>query len=217
MTDNTAPNESFKMAGSVTSTKRVYMRAKEMEEFEKELETSRLAAENPDNTPASEQPVVPENPVSSEPKGEDPYEKRYKDLQSYTTKEINKLKATLAEKDSKLTEALASAAPQLPTSEEEFQQWVKDFPPLYNIMRTAIIKEINNGTEFADIKKQMKEVEDFRQTLANERGKNELLKLHPDADDFNEGGSKNAEFAAWYDSQEPEIQALVDWYPLQNW
>jgi len=54
--------------------------------------------------------------------------------------------------------------------------------------------------------KQIKELNDFKQSVANERGRTELLKIHPDANEI----EADSRFAQWYNEQEPEIQHLVD-------
>lgn len=212
----TTDNSTYRLAGSVTSTKKVYMRKQDMEDFEKELETSRKQTENPvvEDTTASVVPDESENTNSADdPNKAKPqvdstdWKKRYSDLQSYSDKklatkdqEILELKNQLKEKDQ---------AP-LPTTEAEFQDWITRYPPLYNIMRTIVLKEGKNDPELQTIKKEIEEVKQFKQDLANERGKLELLKIHPDAGDYDAGGSRVAEFGEWYKEQEPEIQALVD-------
>lgn len=202
-------DNTFRMAGSVTSTKRVYMRNKDMEDYETELETSRQDAENPETDSGNQEQQ--ENTNSAEQTSNDPYEKRFKDLQSFSSKRDATHKKELEKLTQQISELQKQAnTPQTvyPTTEEELEEWKKQFPPLYNIMQTMILKE--KTVEVDELKDKLKELEEFKQSYANEKGRTELLKLHSDASDFDQGGKRNAEFAQWYNEQEPEIQSLVD-------
>lgn len=191
---------SFKMANAVVGNKKVYMRNREMEDYEKELETSRKELENPDDTASNSENIV--NPTSADEPKKQPevdWKKRYADVQSDRDKKLSEANQKILE----LEKQLKDSNTPLPTSEEEFQEWVKQFPPLYNIMRTIVLKE--KSTEIETVKKELDEVKEFKQQIANERGRAELLKLHPDADVI----EKDPSFAQWFDEQEPEIQTLI--------
>lgn len=207
MTEAQSPQ--YTMANAVVANKRVYMRAKDMEDIEKELETSRLAAENASmpSAPASE----PENPNSAnESVNSDNWQKRYADLQSDRDKKLaeakkkeNELTQKNLELENKLKETLKSST-KYPTSEEELEQWCKEFPPLVGIIQTLALKAVENSD--TDLKNKLTELEEFKKAYANEKGRLELLKLHPDANEI----ETDPRFAQWYNEQETEIQQLID-------
>ncbi len=189
--------------------KRIYMRNREVVEFEKELETSRLAAENAENQPSGK-PVESENPTSTGDQKTVDWQKRYSDLQSHATKKENEAKKQADDLAQKLTELekqlkeTQKAKTVYPTSEAELEEWAKQFPPLYNIMTTIALKA--KGSEAEELREKVKELEEFKAAYANEKGRTDLLKIHPDANEI----EKDPRFAEWYSEQEPEIKSLVD-------
>lgn len=203
-------SDTFRTANAVTSTKRVYMRDRDMAEFEKELETSRLNTENankPQET-VEQQPSVPvvntENPNSANKSQESvDWQKRYSDLQSHTTKQINEAKKRETDLENKLKEQ-AKSKPKYPTSEEELAQWCKEFPPLLPIIQTIALKATEGDKE--ELKKEIEELRQFQQAYVNDKGRLDLLKIHPDANDI----EADPKFAQWFNEQEPEIQALIN-------
>ncbi len=217
---NTALLNQAGIQNKVIPTKSVTMRNWEMLEFEKELETSRLEAENAAHGTKPEQPSEsneePKNPNSVDEPINDlkVMQKRYSDLQSdrdkklaEANKKINEANQKALDAENKFKESQKSKQ-KYPTSEEELEQWCKEFPPLLPIIQTIALKATEDSN--SELLSKIKDLEDFKKAYANEKGKAELLRFHPDADDFDNGGSKNAEFIAWYNDQEPEIQHLVD-------
>lgn len=193
----------------VIPKKTVYMRNREMVEFEKELETSRLAKENA----VTEQPSNPanehENPNSlNEPQNVD-WQKRYSDLQSHADKKVADAKRKADEETQKRIDAenrlkeTLKAGPKYPTSEEELAQWCKEFPPLLPIIQTIALKATEGQN--AELYEEMKKLKEVTQNYVNEKGRTELLKIHPDANEI----EADPRFAQWFSEQEPEIQALI--------
>lgn len=209
---NQPSDQLYNQAGVVNKVapkKSVYMRSRDMAEFEKEIETSRLAAENADkpSAPANE----PENPNSANtPTPEEVnWQKRYADVQSDRDKKLADANKRLAEKDkenlelaNKLKET-QKAKTKYPTSEEELAQWIKEFPPLAPIIQTLALKAWENDK--SELANEIKELQEFKKAYANERGRTELLKIHPDANEI----EADPRFALWFNEQEPEIQLLV--------
>lgn len=210
-------NQNYRLANATVSGKRVYMRNRDMAEFEKEIETSRLAAENAEKAaketanPPSDQPVNPENPTSANETVQDnvDWKKRYADLQSDRDKKLADANKTIANKDSEKQELekqlkeVTKAKTKYPTSEEELEQWCKEFPPLVPIIQTLALKAVE-GRE-SELAEKVKELEDFKKAVAAERGRVELLKIHPDANEI----ETDPKFAQWFNEQETEIQHLV--------
>ncbi len=212
------PNQNldYRMSNAVVSNKRVYMRSKDMADVEKEIETSRLQAENAaknptqDNNQPSEPVSNPENPTSankSDPSVD--WETRYKNLQSDRDKKLADANKIIATKDkekleleTKLKETEKSKT-RYPTSEEELAAWCKEYPPLLPIIQTIALKAYEGSNE--ELVRDINDLKEFKKAVANERGRTELLKIHPDADDI----EKDPRFAQWYNEQEPEIQALI--------
>lgn len=220
--DNTAGyvNNQAGVPNKVVNKVRVRMLDKDLADFEKELETSRLNTENANqgvnslNKP-SEVQVNPEKPNSannsqqpSQPDNTD-WKKRYADLQSHSDKKVAEVNKILAAKDQELAETKkqlqqqAQGKKSYPVSEQELEQWVKEFPPLKGIIETIALKAIDaRGDEIRD---EFKKVEELTNELASEKGRAELLKIHPDANEI----EHDPRFAQWFNEQESEIQQLV--------
>jgi hypothetical protein len=197
----------------VVNKVRVRMLDKDLADYEKELETSRLAPENTGQSPSSEAQVNPEKPNSannSQPQQQDNnWQKRYSDLQSHTDKKVAEVNKTLAAKEQELTELRkqlqqqAQAKKSYPVSEQDLEQWVKEFPPLLGIIQTIALKAFDERSQ--EVRQEFKKVEELTNELASEKGRAELLKIHPDANEI----ETDPRFAHWFNEQESEIQQLV--------
>lgn len=129
------------------------------------------------------------------------YEKRYKDLQSGTTKVINDLKNQL---NLMKQEQSKKAAPALPKTPQELAKFKKDFPDVFDTM-VSIAREEAIATD-ARLRESLESISATTNELNNKSEMTKLLEIHPDAEDIR----ASTEFANWFNEQPLEIQNIID-------
>lgn len=120
------------------------------------------------------------------------WSKRYSNLRSYSDKQINELKKQLAEKDKQISQAGKN---ELPTTEEEFEEWVNKYPDVVRMMETLIVKKSPGLTQ--DIVREVETLKEDRHALAKERAINDLVKIHSDFFDIRE----SQDFIDWFEEK----------------
>ena len=131
---------------------------------------------------------------------EQTYKKRYADLRRHQQAQ----EAELREKMRKLEEQLAATTKkevELPTSEEEFTEWVQKYPALYKVIRTAILKE--NKEDRDKLAEVRKEIESERKKQEAQRARAEFLEAHPDFPEIRN------EVAEWVKTQPAYIREAL--------
>lgn len=159
--------------------------AKSLEE--EELELQEMNEENPE-----EEVIAKEKESDPKPKSnaqEHDYEKRYKDLQSWATKEINKLKSKLAEAADKEQEIV------YPTTEEEIKDWMEQYPKVYSIVETIALKSAEKTN--SRIKKDLEQLKEREAEFTRRQAFAQLLEIHPDFNTIRESD----EFREWIEEQ----------------
>jgi hypothetical protein len=168
--------------------------AKEEKELEELKKTSAPAAEEADDFDGEE-------PTSAEEKS---FKKRYGDLRRHTQKlqtdmqkQIDDLKAQL--------EQSTKGQIKLPKSEEELQEWAREYPDVAKIVETIAIKKAQEQARELDDR--FRKLDEMAAQTAKEKAEAELMRLHPD---FDEIRSKD-EFHDWVENQPKWVQqALYD-------
>lgn len=191
-------------ANAVVSTKSFAMR--DVDKYAEELESM----ENTQDEGSQEDTQSEGNtntPTSSE---DGNWQKRYSDLQSYMDKEMNTLKSKYdaekrAREEAEQLAKEAKAQPvQYPVSDEEIKAWAEQFPDFHKTLITIVKKE--NDAKSQEILKEFKKLEDASKAIAAEKGRNELLKLHPDAFEI----EKNPQFKEWLGAAKPGVRRLIE-------
>lgn len=177
-----------------------------------------LYLNKPKHHKEEEDVTVPENPDegtstegnnnSSEPNHD--WEKRYKDLQSYTAKQKKDLdiqleeKARLLAEKEKSLESLQNQPIKLPSTPAEVEEFKLKYGALYNIIET-IAQQSNLSTK-SQLEKAIKENETRTKQLSAAKAMTELLQIHPDAESL----KSDPEFLEWYKDQVPSIKSLIE-------
>lgn len=190
--------DTFRYANAVVSNKSVYMR--DADKYEEELATPITDPANAD-TQTDGTPTLKETPVQHD------WEKRHNDLKSYYDRQLNQAAEALknkAQENLALEQKLLEKPKTYPVSEAEIAEWAAQFPDFYKTLITVV--ERKNDQTAEQLRKEMARLEDTSKAIAAEKGRAELLKLHPDANDI----EKDPRFAVWFAEQPSEVRVLIE-------
>ena len=130
------------------------------------------------------------------------FKKRYGDLRRHTQKQqvdmqkqIDDLKASL--------EQTTSQQIKLPKSEDELEQWAREFPEVAKIVETIAMKKAKEQS--AALEERFKALDVREAETAKEKAEAELLRLHPDFDKIRE----QDEFHDWVEAQPKWVQSAL--------
>jgi hypothetical protein len=141
------------------------------------------------------------------------WEKRYKDLQSHTAKQVNTKEDELKQLKAEL-EKLKNAPAALPKTQEDLDRFKEQHPDLYNTLFTMIKLEASEKSE--ELTKKFSELEErqqqYQRDVQLQKGREELMKLHPDAFALVESGA----FKEWYGTLSEAKQALFNSADVQD-
>lgn len=161
-----------------------------------------------DEPPADPTPPVdpanPDTPLVEPIKDDGNWEKRYGDLRRYTDKVVNDVKAQNEALKNQIVE-VTNRKPDvpMPTSEAEIETWRKQYPDVYNIMRTLAISESRREMETVHARVQDLDLREKRFT--RDQAYRKLVELQPDFDRLKE----DAKFIEWLQVQPADIQAWL--------
>lgn len=143
-------------------------------------------------------------PVEPEPenKEEATFKKRYGDLRRHSQQKEAEFQKQLDELRSQL-EAATRKEIKLPKSEEEVDEWARNYPDVAAIVETIAIKKAREMT--AELNSRIKKVDEMEATTKAEKVKAELKRLHPDIDELKDSD----EFHDWMETQPLKIQNAV--------
>jgi hypothetical protein len=141
-------------------------------------------------TPEEQRPANAEDRV---------FKKRYDDLKRHHDSTISKHKDELLRLKKQVEEATKKAyLPQM--SKDELDDWRKENPEMYDVMKTLAYEEADEKSKAVEAK--LEEIKNAQLNLAREKAEVELLKLHPD---FYEIKSSD-EFHEWAEQQDDMIK-----------
>jgi len=130
------------------------------------------------------------------------FKKRYGDLRRHSQQQ----QATLQKQIDELKEQLAASTQQqikLPTSEDELENWAKQYPDVAKIVKTIAMKEARE--QAAALEDRFRVLDEREKLTAREKAEIELLKLHPD---FNEIRDTD-DFHDWAEQQPQWVQKAL--------
>jgi len=147
---------------------------------------------------------TPTEPAEPEPenKEEATFKKRYGDLRRHSQQKEAEFQKQLDDLRSQL-EAATRKEIKLPKSEEEVDEWARNYPDVAAIVETIAIKKAKEMTD--SLSTRMKKVDEMEATTKAERTRAELMRLHPDIDDLKDSD----EFHDWMEKQPLKIQNAV--------
>jgi len=141
-------------------------------------------------TPEEQRPASAEDKV---------FKKRYDDLKRHHDSTISKHKDELLRLKKQVEEATKKAyLPQM--SKEELDDWRKENPEMYDVMKTLAYEEADEKSKAVEAK--LEEIKNAQLNLAREKAEVELLKLHPDFYDI----KADDDFHEWAEEQDSMIK-----------
>ena len=166
---------------------------------EEELKKLTEASKDPAATPNPDDEDGSDEGLSAEEKS---FKKRYGDLRRHTQKQqvemqkqIDDLKASL--------EQTTSQQIKLPKSEDELEQWAREFPEVAKIVETIAMKKAKEQS--AALEERFKALDQREAETAKEKAEAELMRLHPDFDKIRE----QDEFHDWVEAQPKWVQSAL--------
>tara|TARA_R100000458_G_C8254185_1_gene230554 strand:- start:619 stop:1503 length:885 start_codon:yes stop_codon:yes gene_type:complete len=172
-----------------------YSNRKSVEDEEKELEE--LIQQQSDETEAVEkQAQEEEEPENAEEKT---FKKRYGDLRRHSQKQQKDFDEKISAMQRQLDEATKSQI-QLPKTEEELEEWSKEYPDVAAVIETIAIKKSREQAQ--EIETRLAEIDNLQSSAKREKAEVELLALHPDFEDIR----SSDDFHDWADEQPKWVQ-----------
>ena len=170
-------------------------RKMEEEELEQMLKEQKGEVEQEAAEPEEEEPTNAE---------EKTFKKRYSDLRRHQQKQAEEFKAELAELKRQLSEATKKEM-HLPKSDEDIEQWAKDYPDVAAIVETIAMKKAREQS--SALEERLKAIDEMQVSATKEKAEAELMRIHPDFDEIRDSD----EFHEWAEDQPKWVQdALYD-------
>jgi hypothetical protein len=164
--------------------------AKEEAELKKLVESNKDGAEQDDDN----------DPNLS--KEEQSFKKRYGDLRRHSQKQQADLQKQIDDLKTQL-EASTKSQIKLPKSEQELENWAREYPDVAKIVETIAIKKAKEQS--ATIEQRLKELDEIQYNTKKEKAEAELMRLHPDFDSIRDSD----EFHEWVDNQPKWVQQAL--------
>ena len=125
--------------------------------------------------------------------------KRYGDLRRHTQQKERDLQKQIDELKVQLTDATQKEM-HLPKSDEDIEQWAKDYPDVAAIVETIAMKKATEQSKV--LEERIKSIDELGATAAREKAEAELLRIHPDFSDIRD----SHDFHEWADEQPKWVQ-----------
>ena len=172
-----------------------YSNRKTVEDEEKELEE--LIQQQTEETEAVEkQAQEEEEPENAEEKT---FKKRYGDLRRHSQKQQKEHDDKISALQRQLDEVTKTQI-KLPKSEEELEEWSKEYPDVAAVIETIAIKKSREQSQ--EIETRLAEIDDLQNSAKKEKAEAQLLSFHPDF----EGIRSSDDFHEWADEQPKWVQ-----------
>tara|TARA_R100000900_G_scaffold104943_5_gene81426 strand:- start:366 stop:1241 length:876 start_codon:yes stop_codon:yes gene_type:complete len=145
-----------------------------------------------------EEPVLEEEaePANAE---ERTFKKRYSDLRRHQQKQAEELKKEIDELKRQLSTA-AQKEMKLPKSDEDIEEWAKEYPDVAQIVETIAMKKA--AEQASVLEDRMKAIDEMQQSASKEKAEAELIRLHPDFSEIRDSD----DFHDWADEQPKWVQ-----------
>ena len=172
---------------------RKYSNAEKRKEEEAELEQMLKEQRGEVEEAAEEVEKEPENPE------EKTFKKRYSDLRRHQQQQAEDFKKQLAELRDQL-DAATKKEMKLPKSDEDIEQWAKEYPDVAAIVETIAMKKASEQASV--LEERIKAINELQSSATKEKAEAELMRMHPDFDDIRDSN----EFHEWAESQPKWVQ-----------
>ena len=164
---------------------------KEEEELEQLLKEQRTQEEADDGAGEAES-----EPTNAEEKT---FKKRYSDLRRHQQKQAEDFKKEIEQLKRQLGDA-AKTQMRLPKSDEDIEEWSKEYPDVAAIVETIATKKAREQS--TALEERMKVIDELQQSASKEKAEAELLRLHPDFGEIRDSD----DFHDWAEEQPKWVQ-----------
>ena len=168
-----------------------------IEQEEKELEE--LKKQNTGQVEEEKKSEPEPEPVTAEEKS---FKKRYGDLRRHSQKKEHDLQKQIDELRTQL-DASTKKQIKLPKSEEELDEWTKEYPDVAKIVESIAIKKAKEQSK--DLDERHKQINTMQDDALREKAEVELLKKHPDFVTIRD----QDEFHTWVEEQPEWVQKAL--------
>ena len=169
---------------------------KDEEELEKLKKEALGETEEPAKEVEEEKAEDKEEPKNAE---ERTFKKRYGDLRRHSQEKEKEFQKQLDDLKGQLEKATKKEI-KLPKTEEEIEEWAKEYPDVAGIVETIAIKKAKEQSDA--LEKRIKQIDELNAKTAKERAEVELLKIHPDFSEIRESD----DFHEWAEEQPKWVQ-----------
>ena len=185
------------MAEEMQSPKKVaFANRKYTNEEKRKMEEEELEQMLKEQKGEVEETTEEEEPTNAEEKT---FKKRYSDLRRHQQQQAEDFKKQIAELRTQLDSATKKEM-KLPKSDEDIEQWAKDYPDVAAIVETIAMKKASE--QASALEERIKAIDEMQNSATKEKAEAELMRLHPDFDDIRDSD----EFHEWADSQPKWVQ-----------
>lgn len=137
------------------------------------------------------------------------WRERYSNLQSYSSKQVNELKAQMAELQRQIDlDKKKPTESSVPSNVEEMRDWIKKYPELAGILKAMMKEEANYVKE--ELGAKLEELESTKRQVEANRAFQAVVRVHPDFGNL----INSPEFQEWVQRQPEEKgragQAILD-------
>ena len=167
---------------------------KDEEELQKLKDEQKGKTEEKEET--EEDKLEKKEPKNAEEKT---FKKRYGDLRRHTQQKERDLQKQIDELKVQLTDATQKEM-HLPKSDEDIEQWAKDYPDVAAIVETIAMKKATEQSKV--LEERIKSIDELGATAAREKAEAQLLRIHPDFSDIRDSD----DFHEWADEQPKWVQ-----------
>ena len=169
-------------------------RKKEEEELEQMMKEQRGEAEETAEPEEAE-------PTNAEEKT---FKKRYSDLRRHQQKQAEDFKKEIDALKSQLSTA-AQKEMRLPKSDEDIEEWAKNYPDVAAIVETIAMKKAREQS--VALEERVKAIDEMQLSATKEKAEVELMRMHPDFGEIRDSD----DFHDWAEEQPKWVQdALYD-------
>ena len=170
-------------------------RKKEEEELEQMMKEQRGEVEQEATEPEEAAPTNAE---------EKTFKKRYSDLRRHQQKQAEDFKKEIDALKKQLGDATQKEM-QLPKSDEDIEEWAKEYPDVAAIVETIATKKARE--QASALEERVKAIDEMQISATKEKAEVELMRMHPDFGEIRDSD----DFHDWAEEQPKWVQdALYD-------
>ena len=127
------------------------------------------------------------------------FKKRYSDLRRHQQKQAEELKKEIDDLKRQLSVA-AQKEMRLPKSDEDIEEWAKEYPDVAAIVETIAVKKARE--QATALEERMKVIDEMQMSATKEKAEAELMRLHPDFGEIRDSD----DFHDWAEEQPKWVQ-----------